>query len=116
WGGIAAAWEAAAHLDRRTFLPPIEEVILEGIPALFTRGHIFTLLESLRQLGLGFAIAMSIAVPIGAMMGRSRILRDLISPYVMTLFFTPVVAIMPVLILTIGTGLPFRTTVVVLLA
>lgn len=116
WGGILAAWEAAAHLDRRTFLPPIEEILLTGMPTIFKAGYVWTLVGSLRQLCIGFVIACAIAIPVGALMGRSRVLRDLLSPYVMTLFFTPVVALMPVLIITVGTGLTFRTTVVVLLA
>jgi ABC-type nitrate/sulfonate/bicarbonate transport system permease component len=63
---------------------------------------------------LGFLIACVVAIPLGAMMGASRVWNDLLQPYAYGLYVTPREALVPLLIIVLGTELQFRIVIVIL--
>jgi NitT/TauT family transport system permease protein len=65
---------------------------------------------------LGFGCALLAGTLIGLAMGRWRAVEDLCDPYVSLLLATPVSALIPVIILAVGLGLPARALVVFLFA
>jgi ABC-type nitrate/sulfonate/bicarbonate transport system permease component len=73
-----------------------------------------TIWQSIAPALVGFAIACVVGMPVGVMMGRSAILNGLLHPWVSTFVVTSVAAIVPILILLIGTGWWFVVAVVVL--
>ena len=115
YGAILVAWQVTAMVKGEFFLPdhPADD---RGIVELFTDGYASTLLVSLRQLVVGFVIALVIAIPVGALIGRSKFASDILSPYVYTLFVTPKQTLLPVLILAFGIGFWYRAWTVVLFA
>jgi ABC-type nitrate/sulfonate/bicarbonate transport system permease component len=115
YGAIIIAWQITAMVKGEFFLPTIPQTI-KGFGELFTEGYASTLLGTLRQLVVGFLIAIVIAVPLGALMGRSRFFSDIFSPYVYTLFVTPKQTVLPVLIIAFGVGFWYRAWVVILFA
>jgi ABC-type nitrate/sulfonate/bicarbonate transport system permease component len=115
WGALVVAWHLLAAWKGPYFLAtPLETV--KGLGKLQTEGYYPTVLHSLRQLGLGFALAVGIGVPIGLLMGSIRAVDDLLAPFVNTLFVTSKEALLPFLIVLFGTQLRFRVAVVVLFA
>jgi ABC-type nitrate/sulfonate/bicarbonate transport system permease component len=73
-----------------------------------------TIWQSIAPALVGFAIACAVGMPLGAVMGRSPIWNALLHPWVSTFVVTSVAAIVPILILLIGTGWWFVVAVVVL--
>jgi ABC-type nitrate/sulfonate/bicarbonate transport system permease component len=57
---------------------------------------------SAQELLLGFVCAVIVGIPAGVLMGRNRLIRQAIEPYVMALYSTPQVALFPLLILLLG--------------
>jgi ABC-type nitrate/sulfonate/bicarbonate transport system permease component len=115
YGAILAVWQATAVIKGEFFLPTIPQTI-RGFGEIFTEGYAGTLLGTLRQLVAGFLIALVVAIPVGALMGRFRFVEDVLAPYVNTLFVTPKQALLPILIVAVGIGFWYRTWVVVLFA
>jgi ABC-type nitrate/sulfonate/bicarbonate transport system permease component len=115
YGAVIVAWQATAVIKGRFFLPTIPET-LRGLVEIFTEGFAASLLGTLQQLIVGFLIALVIAIPIGVLMGRFRIVADLLAPYVNTLFVTSKESLLPVIIVAVGIGFWYRTWVVILFA
>jgi ABC-type nitrate/sulfonate/bicarbonate transport system permease component len=115
YGAVLVVWQATAVIKGEFFLPTIPQTI-RGFGEIFTQGYAGTLLVTLRQLVVGFVIALVIAIPVGVLMGRFRFVEDILAPYVNTLFVTPKQALLPVIIVAVGVGFWYRTWVVVLFA
>jgi ABC-type nitrate/sulfonate/bicarbonate transport system permease component len=115
WGGLILVWHVLAVWKGPFFLAtPLETV--KGFGKLQSEGYYPTVLDSLRQLGLGFALAVCVGVPLGLIMGSIRAIDDLLAPFVNTLFVTSKEALLPFLIALFGTQLKFRVAVVLLFA
>lgn len=115
YGALVLAWQATAVIKGRFFLPTVPET-LRGLVEIFTEGFAASLLGTLQQLIVGFLIALAIAIPIGVLIGRFRIVADLLAPYVNTLFVTSKESLLPVIIVAVGIGFWYRTWVVILFA
>lgn len=68
------------------------------------------------RVALGYALAVVVAFPAGAVMGLSPWLDAFLDTYVTAMFVTSVASLLPFLILVAGTGLGFYTAVVFLFA
>jgi ABC-type nitrate/sulfonate/bicarbonate transport system permease component len=113
WGGLLIAWQAVAEIRGTAFLATPSQT-LGGFVDLASEGYLATVATSLRQLSVGFALAVAVGIPIGLMMGSVRAVDDFLAPYVTTLFVTPKEALLPLLITIFGTRLMFRVAVVFL--
>lgn len=69
---------------------------------------------TLRGLAVGFAIASTLGVAIGFVMGRSRLVSLILDPYVNALYATPRITLIPLLVLWVGIDFQLRVTVVTL--
>jgi ABC-type nitrate/sulfonate/bicarbonate transport system permease component len=115
YGAILIAWQVTAMVKGEFFLPTIPATA-KGFGEIFTEGYASSLLTSVRQLAFGFVIALGIAIPLGTLMGRSKIANDMLAPYVNTLFVTPKQTLLPILIIAFGIGFWYRAWVVILFA
>jgi ABC-type nitrate/sulfonate/bicarbonate transport system permease component len=115
WGCLLLIWHVLAVWKGPFFLPTPAETA-RGIVRLFTEGHGDAILTSLQQFFTGFLLAVVIGVPLGLLMGSVRLLDDLLSPYMNTLFVTSKEALLPLLIVVFGVGLRYRVSVVFLFA
>lgn len=113
YGGLLIAWQIIAVTKGSFYLPTLQATI-EAIGTSFTNGYYWTLLDSLRQMFIGFGLSLLIALPVGALMGRFRVMEDLFAPYVSTLYVTSKEALLPLVIIAFGTTLGYRVAVVVL--
>ncbi len=84
-----------------TVFPLLVSMLADGrvLPEL---GH------TLAQMFIGFALACAIGMPLGALMGRSRVVDALVHPWVSMLVVTSVAALVPIYILVLGTGPAMR--------
>lgn len=71
---------------------------------------------TLHGLGVGYAIAAVLGVAIGFAMGRIRLVKLILDPYVNALYATPRITLVPLLVLWVGIDFRLRVTIVVLSA
>lgn len=73
------------------------------LAALFTRGVIFDpLTESLEELLIGGTLGIAAGIGLGVLMGRYRLVETVLSPFVNFLNATPLVVIIPLVIIWVG--------------
>jgi ABC-type nitrate/sulfonate/bicarbonate transport system permease component len=116
WGGLLLAWELAAREVGPRFLPTLGSIVVDGMSGFFTNGFVAPFLNSWAQLFIGFGIALAVTIPLGVLLGWSRLPNAVLMPYANGLFVTPTAALLPLVILFAGTDLVFRVMVVVLFA
>ena len=115
YGALILAFQLIATAQGPFFLPTVPDILL-GIAEMFTEGHVLVLGPTLQQLAVGFLIAIAIAVPVGALMGRFSFAEDLLAPWVNTIYVTSKESLLPIIILIFGLGFGYRVMVVVLFA
>jgi NitT/TauT family transport system permease protein len=112
--GLFAAWELAARTFDISGLPPARDALRE-LPAILTdKESLLNILASLRRMLVGFALALSFAIPVGLMMGRSRLIAAFFNPLLMIIYPVPKAALMPIIMLWLGVGDASKTLVIFL--
>ena len=102
--GLLAAWEIAARVFDISGLPPAHDALRE-LPAILTDPEALrNILASIRRMVIGFALALIFAVPVGLMMGRSRLVAAFFNPLLMIIYPVPKAALMPIIMLWLGVG------------
>lgn len=112
--GLLALWEIAARVFDISGLPPAHQALRELPAILGDRGAVLNILDSLRRMGLGFALALVAAIPVGLAMGRSRLVAAFFNPLLMTIYPVPKAALMPIIMLWLGVGDASKTLVIFL--
>jgi ABC-type nitrate/sulfonate/bicarbonate transport system permease component len=99
---ICALWEVLPRLYGAVSFPPLSRVI----GALFTHGPEIAaqVLRTVRRASIGFALALVTMVPLGIVIGRSRMLAAVLEPVIDLLRPLPPIAIVPVVMLFAGIG------------
>jgi ABC-type nitrate/sulfonate/bicarbonate transport system permease component len=90
-----------------TVLPLLVSILGEG-------RALHELADSMAQMLVGFALACMIGMPLGTLMGRVRFIDALVHPWVSMLVVTSVAALVPIVILLLGTGVAMRVAIVFL--
>jgi ABC-type nitrate/sulfonate/bicarbonate transport system permease component len=116
WGTFVVVWQVVAASAGPQLFPGLGTIITDGIPEVFRQGYHTTLMTTMGQMLLGFGIAAAVAIPLGALMGASRIWNDLLQPYAYGLYVTPREALLPLLIILFGTDVSFRVAIVIIFA
>jgi NitT/TauT family transport system permease protein len=68
------------------------------------------------ELALGLGLALVVGIPLGLACGRYRLASHAVAPFVSALNATPQVALLPLVVLWIGTGISARVFIIFLLA
>lgn len=121
-GALAVAlflvtWEAAVDLGfvDRLFLSAPSAIARKFVDNFFRTGSIYPdLAVSGREGLLGFGLAVAAGVPVGILMGRVPTARHVLEPFIMALYSTPMVALLPLFILWMGIGLWSKVMVIFL--
>jgi len=109
-----ALWEIAGRSTSKAFMVPFSETLVR-LWQLVTRGEFLTQLYDSAQLFLtGFLLALLIGAPLGLLLARIRVLRIGLEPYLMTLYATPMVALIPFILSMMGFGFAPKVLVVFL--
>ncbi len=116
FGIVIVGWEAAVQiLDISKFLLPAPSSILNAFldhPQRFLFHTWRTAYEAL----MGFAIGLALGVFLAAAIAYVRTLERMVMPYLVIIQVTPIVAIAPVLVLWLGTGLAPKVAVAFLIS
>jgi len=108
-------WVVRAGLIDPFFLSAPSAVLATYADLFITSRTIYPhLLTSFYEGAIGLALSIVLGVPVGILMGRVRLARWMLEPFMMALYSTPVVALLPVLILWFGIGLWSKVTLIFL--
>ena len=111
---LLTGWSIASELIPRNLIPtPLET--LAAAQRLFAEGRLWMAIgDSLTVYGLGFALAATVAIPLGVVMGSIRPLGKTLDVYVNALAATPRVAFIPLIIVLLGLGVEAKVFIVFL--
>lgn len=113
---FALGWQLlAARLDSLLF-PTFTETVSAFARLVVTPAFWDAMWTSHQALLLGYSGAVTVGVLCGISMGRSPILARALDPYLTILLATPKAALVPIVIMALGIGLPARALVVFLFA
>jgi NitT/TauT family transport system permease protein len=112
--GLLAAWQASSLALKNDSFPTAIEAIRAIPDILGDRESLINILASLRRMAVGFGIAVSISIPLGLLMGRSRAVAAFFNPLLMVIYPVPKAALMPIIMLWLGVGDVTKTLVIFL--
>jgi ABC-type nitrate/sulfonate/bicarbonate transport system permease component len=111
-----ALWEIAGRHANAAFLVPLSET-LTRLWEMTAAGEVLPQLASSALLFItGFVLAVAVGMPLGLLLARSRLLRVGSEPYIMLLYATPMVALIPFVLSLLGFGFWPKVLVVFLFA
>jgi NitT/TauT family transport system permease protein len=109
-----ALWEIAGRSTSKAFMVPFSETLVR-LWQLITGGEFITqFLDSAQLFLTGFLLALAVGAPLGLLLARVRALRIGIEPYLMILYATPMVALIPFILSMMGFGFAPKVLVVFL--
>jgi len=127
WEGLGRGWwadllspligrSAEALRLKPIFISSPSAVAAAAWSLFVTTGKIWPhLAASGIELALGLGLAVLVGVPLGLVCGRYRLVSHAVAPFVSALNATPQVALLPLVVLWIGTGLAARVFIIFLL-
>lgn len=111
-----ALWEVAGRHTSAAFLVPFSETMVR-LWQLTASGELGTQLLSSGAIFItGFAAALLVGAPFGLLLARVRMLRVALDIYIMVLYATPLVALIPFILSMMGFGFAPKVLVVFLFA
>ena len=119
WISIAIGiliWEVAGRSSSAAFMVPFSETMKRLWQLIVSGGFFPALLDSTVLFLTGFIAAVAVGLPLGLLLARVRFLRIGIEPYIMTLYATPMVALIPFILSMMGFGFAPKVLVVFLFA
>jgi ABC-type nitrate/sulfonate/bicarbonate transport system permease component len=111
-----ALWEIAGRSTSAAFMVPFSTTLVRLWQLVVGGDFINQLIDSGRLFLTGFVLALAIGAPLGLLLARVRILRVGIEPYIMVLYATPMVALIPFILSMMGFGFAPKVLVVFLFA
>ena len=113
---VLGAWEIFGRRIEPLFMSYPSAIVVAGYE-MTASGEIFTaLLSSLGTLLLAFSIAAVIGIGLGLLIGRYRTVEAATDWLVNALYATPLVAVMPLVMLWFGLGFSAKLFIVLILA
>ena len=107
-------WLVRAEIIDSLFLSS-PTLIGKRMVEVFADGSIWPHIAASAQIAsLGFLIAVLVGVPLGTLMGRVPLARDILEPFVMAKNSAPTVAFLPLLIIWFGIGIWSKVALVFL--
>jgi len=112
--GLLGIWQVAALILNTDSFPTALDAI-RAIPSILCdKESLINILASLRRMAVGFSIAVAVSIPLGLMMGRSRMVASFFNPLLMVIYPVPKAALMPIIMLWLGVGDLAKTLVIFL--
>lgn len=115
FAGIAI-WEIAGRSTSQAFMVPFTTTIAQLWQLVLSGEFIRQFLASAELFLTGFVLALIVGMPLGMLLARVRVLRVGLEPYIMILYATPMVALIPFILSMMGFGFAPKVLVVFLFA
>ncbi|MEJ0070670.1 MAG: ABC transporter permease subunit [Pseudomonadota bacterium] len=111
---VLVIWELVGRRLGDALLAPPSAVLAE-FPDLFADGEMLPALAgSLRQMMIGYLLALAIGIPLGVAMGRSRLIDVVVHPWASMFIVMSAAALVPLFLVVFGRGLVFRSALVLM--
>lgn len=102
WGIL---WEIVGRLGFTFLIPPLSEVVATLIEIIGTPAFVKALSETAYAFVVGVTASIVIGIPVGILMGKNRLLDELLLPWVNIFLSAPLTALVPVLMVLFGFGM-----------
>ncbi len=102
WGLL---WELIGQSGLTFFVPPLSEVFTTLYGVIGSPAFTKAMSETAYAFGMGVMFAVVIGVPTGILMGKNRLLDELLLPWVNIFLSAPLTALVPVLMVLFGFGM-----------
>ena len=112
----AAVWELSAYFTTRAFWAPLSETLASLGESARSGVLMSQALSSFKLYLVGLAAAILAGAPLGLLLARARWLRVALENYIMMLYATPMVALIPFILSMMGFGFAPKALVVFLFA
>jgi NitT/TauT family transport system permease protein len=112
----AILWEIVGHTEAKLILPPLSAIGPRIVEILPTEDFMKALMITGKAFFLGTLISLLIGIPMGVLMGRSKLADDLLLPWVNVFLSAPLSALVPVIMVVAGIGETTMILTVVLFA
>jgi NitT/TauT family transport system permease protein len=100
---VVALWELACRfLNVPAYLLPSPSQIVMALGDVSARTWLENIWATLRVVLMGFAISFAISIPLAIMIVKSRLLLRTVSPLLVIIQSTPIVAVAPIIVVTLG--------------
>jgi len=109
-------WEIAGRLTSAAFMVPFSATLVRLWQLIVSGNFLGQLLESAELFITGFVLALLVGAPLGMLLARVRAVRVGIEPYLMLIYATPMVALIPFILSMMGFGFAPKVLVVFLFA
>jgi ABC-type nitrate/sulfonate/bicarbonate transport system permease component len=107
-----AVWEMYGRSLNPIFLSYPAAIVTAAIELITTGELAAALLKSLQGLVIGFSLALVTGIGLGVLMGRYRTLYYALDPFIVALYATPGVALIPLIMLWFGLGLAAKVVII----
>src|SRR2546429_4710928 len=112
--GLLGVWQVAALILSTDSFPTALEALRDIPSILGDKESLINILASIRRMAIGFGFAVTVAIPLGLSMGRSRAVASFFNPLLMVIYPVPKAALMPIIMLWLGVGDLSKTLVIFL--
>jgi ABC-type nitrate/sulfonate/bicarbonate transport system permease component len=119
WLSIAAGiaiWEIAGRSTSQAFMVPFTVTIKALWQLMWSGEFVRQFIDSSELFLTGFILALIVGMPVGMLLARVRVLRVGVEPYIMIIYATPMVALIPFILSMMGFGFAPKVLVVFLFA
>ena len=110
-------WECAcrlAHIPEYIFPAPSQ--IWRSAAEMGLQRWLEHVTATLQVALIGYALAIALAIPLAIAITRSQLLSKIIMPWLVVIQSTPIVAVAPIIVVTLGAGLLPRVVITTLIA
>lgn len=114
---FVAVWEVISRTGlaiNPVLFPPPSKVIVTAVPMTLSGEIPYNILISLQRAVTGFALASVLAIAVGLLTARVKVLRDLTEPLLHGFRSLPVIALVPMSVLWMGIGEQAKVVLVML--
>jgi ABC-type nitrate/sulfonate/bicarbonate transport system permease component len=111
-----AVWEIAGRSTSAAFMVPFSETLVRLWQLVLSGEFVHQFLDSAELFLTGFVLALAVGMPLGMLLARMRLLRIGIEPYIMIIYATPMVALIPFILSMMGFGFSAKVLMVFLFA
>lgn len=115
--GFFLAWEIATRIEilNSFYFPPFSKIIAKGYE-LFANGSIWEhMWFSLTNFAIGFIVSVALGVVLGVPMGWYKNVAKTLDPLLSGIYATPLIALLPLIIMLFGLG-PLSKIIMTVLA
>jgi len=102
WGLL---WELVGRSEVSFFVPPLSQVFVTLFEIIGSAAFQKALSETAYAFAAGVFFAVTIGIPTGILMGKNRLLDELLLPWVNIFLSAPLTALVPVLMVLFGFGM-----------